>query len=217
MRRAKTLRRQVFALALRGDIGLMRRRTVDRVLPQLVGRPERIEHQAGIGQQIFARPPASGPSRRERPTADRLGEIGNSIEAALLQQLVDLALPQPRQARRAAFITVADSTWLQHRAGSGVPGGSASRMRLCGRHGFSWRNRSGPRRGWSRRSRIVQHGMDLGIARHAIEVPFVEIDDRPGLAQQFMGRDRDRQRNASREGIDAEKRDAAYGRTGCAT
>ncbi len=37
--------RQVVALALFGNIGLMRRRTLDRVLSELVGRAEGVEHQ----------------------------------------------------------------------------------------------------------------------------------------------------------------------------
>ena len=51
---AEAAGREVFALALFGDIGLMRRRALDGVLAQLVRRPERVEDEARIGQQILA-------------------------------------------------------------------------------------------------------------------------------------------------------------------
>jgi hypothetical protein len=36
------------------------------------------------------------------------------------------------------------------------------------------------------RGGIVQHGMHLGMARHAIDLPLVEIDQRAGLAQPLL-------------------------------
>ena len=51
---AKTAGREILALALRGDVGLMRRRALDGLLAQLVRWPERIEDEAGIRQEVLA-------------------------------------------------------------------------------------------------------------------------------------------------------------------
>ena len=87
---AKTIRREIFALALFGDIGLMRRRALDGILAQLVRRSEGVEHQARIGQQILA--PLLLQAHRIRKNRHRVGfrQIGDGIEAFPRQQFVDL-------------------------------------------------------------------------------------------------------------------------------
>src|SRR3954452_16348950 len=81
---------EIFALALFGDISLMRRRTFDGVLAQLVGRPECVEDNACIGQQMLA--PFLPQAKRIGKDRKRIGlrQIGNGVEAPPLQQFVDL-------------------------------------------------------------------------------------------------------------------------------
>ena len=89
---AETAGREVLALALRGHIGLMRRRALDRVLAQLVRRPECVEHQARVGQQILASLLLQ--AHRIGKDRQRIGfrEIGDGIKALPRQQFVDLGV-----------------------------------------------------------------------------------------------------------------------------
>ena len=117
---AETAGREIFALALLGDIGLVRRRALDRVLPQLVRRPERVEHQARIRQQILA--PLLLQAHRIGKHRERIGfrEIGDGVETSARQQFVDLGFGGRGE-------TVADllhrgrrQHLAQHRAGAGM-------------------------------------------------------------------------------------------------
>src|SRR5882724_3341256 len=70
-----------------------------------------------------------------------------------------------------------------------------------------------PATGTERRG-VVQHGMHLGMARHAIDLPFVEIDQWARFAQLLLGRmeiveERDRKR------IDIQMGDAGTAAIGC--
>ncbi len=78
--------REVLALALFGDIGLMRRRALDRLLPQLVRRTKGVEDEARIGQQVLAALLLQ--AERVGKDRQRIGfrKVGDGIEAAPLQQ-----------------------------------------------------------------------------------------------------------------------------------
>ena len=111
---------KVFALALFGDIGLMRRRALDGVLAQLVRRAERVEDDARIGQQMLA--PFLLQAERIGKDRQRIGfrQIGDGVKTSPLQQSVDgsgggrgKAVADLLQGGRRQHLA-------QHRAGAGV-------------------------------------------------------------------------------------------------
>ena len=186
---AETARREVFALALFGDIGLMRRRALDGVLPQLVGRTEGVEDEAGIGQQVLApfllQPERIGKDRQRIG----FGEIGDGVKTLPLQQFVDLGFGGGGEAATELLQRGRRQHVAQHRAGAGM------RRRI----GLEDDARRPPRlllgeiaqadaAAGAEGGGVVQHRMHLGIARHAVDVPGVEIDQRAGLAHPLLGR-----------------------------
>ena len=181
--------REVVALALFGDIGLMRRRALDGVLTQLVRRPEGIEHQARIGQQILA--PLLLQAHRIGKHRHRIGfgQVGDGVEALPFQQFFDLggggrgkAIAELLHDRRRQHLA-------QHRAGPRVlrriglendalrtprffPGKIAQSDAAAGAEGGG----------------IVEDGVNLGVAGNAVDRPFVEMDQRPRVAHPRMVR-----------------------------
>ena len=87
---AETARREIVALALFGNIGLMRRRALDGVLAQFVRWTECVEDEACIRQQILA--PfllqAHGVGKDRQRVG--FGQIGNGVKTPTVQQLIDL-------------------------------------------------------------------------------------------------------------------------------
>src|SRR5882757_10497104 len=89
---ADAARGEIVALALLGNIGLVRRRALDRLLAELVRRTEGVEYQARVRQQMLAalRPQA----QRIREDRQRIGfrKVLDRVETALLEQGIDAGL-----------------------------------------------------------------------------------------------------------------------------
>jgi hypothetical protein len=160
-----------------GDIGLMRRGALDRVLSQLVGRAEGIEHEARIGQQILA--PFLFQPERVGKDRERVGfrEIGDGIKTASLQQRVDLGFGGGGKTAAKLLQRGRRQHVAQHRAGA----------RMQRRIGLEDDARRAP---WlllgevaqsdpttrTKGGRVVQHRMHFSVTRHTVNVPGVEID-----------------------------------------
>ena len=193
--------REVLALALRGHIGLMRRRALDRFLAQLVRRPECVEHQAGVGQEVFASLLLK--AHRVGKDRQRIGfrKVGNGIEAAAREQFVDLGFGERGEMTAERLHRGRRQHLVQHRP------------RACMRRriGLQDNARRSPRlflgkiaqadaAAGAEGLRIVEDGMHLLIARHAIDAPFVEIDDRARHRAASRASETDRRRTRSRTG-----------------
>ena len=185
---AETARREVRPLALLGHIGLMRRRAFDRALPQFVRRPERVEHETRIGQQILA--PLLLQAHRIGKHRQRIGfgEVGNRIDiAAAGQQFIDLGVRRRREAVTQPLHRRRRQHLAEHRAGAGM------RRRV----GLEDQARRPPRlllleiaqanaAAGAEGERIVEHRINFGVAGDAIDVPLVEIHHRARLAQRLL-------------------------------
>src|SRR4051812_30551319 len=95
--RAETAWSKVITLALFGDIGLVWRRAFDGVLTELVRRPERVEYDSGIRQQVFA--PFLFQTQRIGKDRKRIGfrEIGNGVKISPLKQFVNFSFGGRRE------------------------------------------------------------------------------------------------------------------------
>ncbi|MEH2477717.1 hypothetical protein V1282_001074 [Nitrobacteraceae bacterium AZCC 2146] len=200
--------REIVALALLLHIGLMRRRALDRILTQFVRRPESIEDETGIGQQVLAalllQPDRIG-KHRERIG---LGEIRHRVKTSLREQFIDLGLGRGGEAIPDLLHHGRRQHLVEHRA----------RPCMRRRIGLEDEARRPPRLFLGEIAQahtaagteglgIVEHRSDFGIARHRIDIPFVEMHHRPRLAQHFIGRMRILEKR-DRERIDVEAGDA---------
>ncbi len=186
---AKAAGREIFALALRGDIGLVRRRAFDRLLPQLVRRPKGVEHQARIGQQVL--PSLLFQAHRIGKDRERIGlrEIGNRVETSARQQFVDLGGGHRREMIADPFHRRRRQHLGEHRPRPGM----RRRVRLQddalrAPRLFFGEIAQAHAAARAKRQGVVKDGMHLRIAGHAVDAPFVEPHQRPGLAEGIVDR-----------------------------
>ena len=166
----------------------MRRGAFDGVLAQLVRRPECVEYQSGVGQQILAAFLLQAHRIGKYRHRKGFGQIRDAVEAFARQQFVDLCGGSGNE-------TVADRLedrrrqyFAEHGAGPGVGGRVSFKNNalrtprlLLGEVVYA-RATAG-----TEGERVVENGMHLFVARDRKDFPFIEIDQRAGIAQQLMG------------------------------
>ena len=151
---AEPARREIVALALFGDIGLMRRRALDGVLAQLVRRTERVEDEACIRQQILA--PFLLQAHGIGKDRQRIGfrQIGNGVKTPAVQQFIDLGIGGGGKPVAHLLHRGRRQHLAQHRTGPGMFRRIGFKDEcLAGAMASPLRSRSSRHRGSNRRSR----------------------------------------------------------------
>ena len=110
----------------------------------LVARPERVERHRAVGQQVFqplgAEPDGAGKHRQRIG----LGDFGDGFDLAAADQRVRERLGGGLEAGAQGRHALAESARLSTVRLRVCSGGSASRIRLGGRHGLARRKSSSP-------------------------------------------------------------------------